>query len=99
MSNLAGVLDSEGKYKGAEDVHRQTLAVMELVLGKEHLDTLISVYCLAYLLHSVERHRDAEVLYQRACAGYKETLGADHPTTVACLQHYSSMHQEASSTS
>ena len=33
---------------------------METVLGKEHPDTLTSVYCLAYLLHQKKRYKDAE---------------------------------------
>lgn len=33
---------------------------METVLGKEHPDTLTSVYCLAYLLHQKKWYKDAE---------------------------------------
>jgi hypothetical protein len=50
MSNLAGVLDSQGKYGEAEAMNRQTLARREKVLGPEHPDTLTSIYCLAHLL-------------------------------------------------
>lgn len=42
--------------------------------------------------------RDTEAMYQRACAGYEVILRDHHPTTVACLQDSSSMHQEANST-
>ena len=40
MSNLALVLDSQGKYEEAEAMNRQTLARREKVLGPEHPDTL-----------------------------------------------------------
>jgi hypothetical protein len=33
MSNLAGVLDSQGKYEATEAMNRQTLALQETVLG------------------------------------------------------------------
>jgi hypothetical protein len=50
MSNLAVVLDNQGKYEEAESMNRQTLAWRDRVLGPEHPDTLTSVYCLAHLL-------------------------------------------------
>ena len=94
MNNLAVVLSRQGKYKEAEEMHRQVLASRETVLGMEHPDTLTSVYCLAYLLHQEERYEDAKVLYHRAYAGYTKTLGENHPTTAACSEHYSSMLRE-----
>jgi hypothetical protein len=39
MNNLASVLNSQGKYKEAEEIHRQELALCEIVLGKEHSST------------------------------------------------------------
>ena len=88
MTNLAGVLNRQGKYEEAEAMNRQTLARREKVLGPDHPDTLTSVYCLAY--HLSEQHCIDESLrlYQRASAGYNTTLGKYHPTTVACQQDY-----------
>ncbi|KAG4433370.1 hypothetical protein IFR05_011154 [Cadophora sp. M221] len=42
MSNLAGVLDRQGKYAEAEAMNRQTLEIKEEVLGKTHPSTLTS---------------------------------------------------------
>ena len=39
----------------------QIMALCEAVLGKEHPDTLTSVYCLVYLLHQKKRYKDAKV--------------------------------------
>jgi hypothetical protein len=50
MNNLALVLDSQGKYDEAEGMHRQTLDLMEKVLGREHLSTLTSMNNLAVVL-------------------------------------------------
>ena len=63
MNNLAEVLSSQGRYKKAEEMDQQALALTETVLGKEHPDKLTSVYCLAYLLHHKKRYKDAEVFY------------------------------------
>ena len=67
---------------------------MERVLGKEHPDTLTSVYCLAYLLHQKQQYKDAEMFYYRVYARYRKTLGEKHPTTAVCLRYYSSMLKE-----
>jgi tetratricopeptide (TPR) repeat protein len=91
MSNLATVLDSQGKYTEAEAINRQTLELTEEVLGKTHPETLASVYCLAYLLESKKEYEEASILYQRACTGFKSSLGSEHPTTVDCTWNYSAM--------
>ena len=72
-------------------MNRQTLAISEEVLGKTHPDTLTSVYCLAHLLQKKEEYEEASILYQRAWTGYQLSLGSEHPTTKACVNHYSVM--------
>jgi tetratricopeptide (TPR) repeat protein len=93
INNLALVLSSQGKYKEAEAMYRQTLALREKVLSKEHPDTLKSVYCLAHLLAKQDLYDEATTLYQRACDGYSVVLRDDHPTARACQRHYSEMLQ------
>jgi hypothetical protein len=84
ISNLALVLGSQDKYEDAETMNQKTLARREKVLGPKHLDTLISVYCLAYLLAKQYRVDKSLILYQRASSRYNTTLRKDHPTTKAC---------------
>jgi hypothetical protein len=48
--NLADVLSNRGKYKEAEEMHRQSLGLRETVLGKEHPSTLTSTNNLASVL-------------------------------------------------
>ena len=43
MSNLARVLDSQGKYEVAEKMQRRALELREKVLGPEHPDSLARV--------------------------------------------------------
>ena len=47
MNTLAAVLGSEGKHEEAEKIHRQTLASIKTVLGKEHSVTLMNTILLA----------------------------------------------------
>jgi tetratricopeptide (TPR) repeat protein len=91
MSNLARVLQRQGKYAEAETMNRQTLELKEEVLGKAHPATLLSVYCLAHLLQSKKEYEEASILYERACTGFKSSLGSEHPRTVACTRNYSAM--------
>ena len=72
-------------------MHRQALGLREAVLGKEHPDTLTSVYSLAYVLSKRKQFSEADPLYQRALNGYKNALAPDHPTIQACRNHYSGM--------
>ncbi|EMD91637.1 hypothetical protein COCC4DRAFT_111584, partial [Bipolaris maydis ATCC 48331] len=51
----------------------------EKALGKDHPNTLTSVYCLAHLDHTTRRYLEAAELYQRAYHGRIWTLGSQHP--------------------
>jgi len=77
----------------AEEMNRRALEGREKALGKDHPDTLTSVYCLAHLLHYQHRYQEALALYHRASSGYLASLGPRHPTTRACLDHRSSLQQ------
>jgi hypothetical protein len=50
MSNLALVVNSQGKYNKAKEMKQPTLELRETVLGKEHPDTLESMNNLAGVL-------------------------------------------------
>jgi len=50
MSNLASVLQDQGKYEEAEQMNRRALEGREKALGKENSDTLTSVNNLALVL-------------------------------------------------
>jgi len=43
MSNLAIVLDNQGKYEAAEEMHRQMLELRKKILGPEHQETVTSI--------------------------------------------------------
>jgi Flp pilus assembly protein TadD len=66
MNNLAIALDKQGKYAEAEGMHRQTLKLREMVLGKDHADTLASMNNLAESLRPQGKHVEAEAMHKRA---------------------------------
>jgi hypothetical protein len=52
INNLASVLGSQNKYKEAKAMYKQTLALREKELSKEHPDTLMNINNLAFVLDS-----------------------------------------------
>jgi hypothetical protein len=88
MNSLANVLASQGKYKEAEAIHKQTLALREKVLSKEHPDILKNIYYLAYLLAKQDLYNNTTILYQKVYNSYSMVLGDNHPTTRACQRYY-----------
>jgi hypothetical protein len=62
VSDLASVLQYQGKYETAEEMNRRALEGHEKVLGVEHPFTFTSVYCLAYLLHTQRNYPGASVV-------------------------------------
>ncbi|KAI4264893.1 MAG: hypothetical protein L6R42_000007 [Xanthoria sp. 1 TBL-2021] len=91
LSNAAWYAAEQGRYKEAEQMNRRALDSSEKVLGKEHPDTLTSVYYLAYLLQQQQRYHMAKSLYERALPGYRKVFPSHHPTIQACSQHYTSL--------
>jgi tetratricopeptide (TPR) repeat protein len=65
MNNLANVLNSQGKYEEAEEMHRRTLEPREKVLGKEHPDTLAGMNNLAIVFRHRGRYEEAEEMHRQ----------------------------------
>jgi tetratricopeptide (TPR) repeat protein len=63
------VLKAQGNYAEAETLNWRALEGYEKELGEQHPDTLTSICCLDFLLHTLRRYAEAAELYQRACDG------------------------------
>ena len=64
MNNLAVSLRLQGKYAEAEAMHRQTLKLIEAVLGKDHPVTLASMNNLAIALENQGKCAEAEAMHK-----------------------------------
>jgi hypothetical protein len=62
-------------------MHRQTLQVREMVLGKDHPATLGSMHNLALSLSEQGKNTEAEALYRQTLQ-VRAVLGKDHPNTL-----------------
>ena len=55
-------------------------------LGKTHLDTAQSMWCLAFTYSHQKQYAQAEPLYEHIVSLYTQELGTAHPDTQAILR-------------
>jgi tetratricopeptide (TPR) repeat protein len=58
-----------------------------MVLGEDHLDTLMTLNDLASVLQDLGKQEEAEILHRRALEGRKEALGVAHWDTLTSLSN------------
>ena len=56
-------------------------------LGPSHRDTLVTVSNLAHLYYDIGRYQEAEVLFERALAGFEKLLGSNDPSTLGAMNN------------
>lgn len=71
----------EGRFAEAEPLLKAVLENHERKMGKEALDTLISLAALANLYSAEGRFAEAEPLHKRVLAGMEGITGKDNPDT------------------
>lgn len=81
LNNLAKVRDAKGDAAGAEALYRRSLALKELLPGREHAETALTVLNLASLLLDQNRREEAP-LAESANQVLSGNLPPNHPTSV-----------------
>ncbi|RWA14269.1 hypothetical protein EKO27_g835 [Xylaria grammica] len=89
--NLASLLQSLGRYKEAETLHRRALEGRELGLAKDHSDTLTSLENLALSLQGLGKYEEAETLHRQVLKRREEVLGKNHWDTLTSLNNLASV--------
>jgi CHAT domain-containing protein/tetratricopeptide (TPR) repeat protein len=74
-------LTGRHKYRAAEGLHRQALALRRKVLGEEHFLTASSYSWVASNLDAQGKYAEAQPLYEKALTIRRKALGEDHPDT------------------
>jgi hypothetical protein len=77
--NLANCLGDSGKNDPAEELERQTIALLRSTLGRDHPDTLVCEANLSVTIRQRGEDREAEELRTRVMADFSRVLGAGHP--------------------
>jgi serine/threonine-protein kinase len=84
----AVVLDSLGRRKDAEALHKDTLDRRTRTLGPDNPDTLTSLNNYAMVLKQLGRATDAEPLMKDALERRTKVLGVDDPDRLMSLNNY-----------
>ena len=88
MSNLAGVLHSQGKFTEAEPIFREVLTLRIKELGQEHPDTITSINNLASVLDKQGKDSKAEKLYRQALQLCRNIFPDQrHPNTLISIHN------------
>jgi tetratricopeptide (TPR) repeat protein len=74
-------------YEQGRQLHEETLARRQAVLGPEHPDTLGSRNNLANAYTDLGLYSEARPLYAETLAVQKRRLGANHPTTLKSMHN------------
>ncbi len=78
-------LRERGRYKEAEPLCEQAVAIREGMLGPEHIDVATSLNGLANVYSDQGRYVEAQARYERALAIREGALGPDHPEVALSL--------------
>jgi hypothetical protein len=80
----------KGKYAEAEAINRQTLQLKEIVLGKEHPETLGSMNNLASSFRQQGKYTEAEAMDRQTPQLRETILGKEHPETLGSMNNLAS---------
>jgi len=83
LGQLLNKQNTEDKNREAEEILRQKVAKMEVILGKVDKDTLSSAAALGRALYNQKKYQEAELWYRLVLAGREETLGDSHESTLS----------------
>src|SRR5262249_8993520 len=86
-SNVAGNLNSQGKYAAAQPLYEKALAIHRRLLTDDHPQTATSYNNLAYNLKDQGKYAAAQPLYEKALEIYRRLLGDDHPYTATSYRN------------
>jgi tetratricopeptide (TPR) repeat protein len=76
-----------GQYREAEQLYRQTQALTERVIGREHPNALTYTNNFALFLQDQGRYDEAEPLHRQELALSKKILGPEHPDTLISIDN------------
>lgn len=94
VTDLACLLEAQGRYADAEHLLRPVIESRERRLGREHPATLQTASRLAALLRSQGRYAEAEPLALRALEHRERTLGLEHSLTLQSVNQLATLYME-----
>jgi non-specific serine/threonine protein kinase/serine/threonine-protein kinase len=101
MSNLATVLERQGRFAKAEQLYSKVLDTRRRVFGEGHPQTLQTMYSLAATLGGQGKYAEAEAIYtqlvplQRRVLGEEDVATLRSTTNLAVMYHFQGKYVEA----
>jgi tetratricopeptide (TPR) repeat protein len=83
--NIGGLRHASGRAAEAEEPARRAYELRSAALGRDHPDALADGAALAAVLLDLDRYDEAEVLLERARAGFEDRHGSHHYEVAVCL--------------
>jgi tetratricopeptide (TPR) repeat protein len=93
LFRLGTLYYQQGRYRNAEPLMKQALAIHKSELGDRHPSTATSLNNLAALYESMGRYAAAEPLYLESLAISKAELGDRHPDTATSLNNLAGLYR------
>jgi tetratricopeptide (TPR) repeat protein len=82
---MSRYLQHRGHYNVANTLAEQALGLHDMILGKEHPDTLTSMSNLAGVLDRQGKYSEAEEMNQQTLELRERVLGKEHPDTLTSM--------------
>jgi eukaryotic-like serine/threonine-protein kinase len=93
MSNMANVLNKEGRLTEARTLQEEVLETRKRVLGSEDPATISSLGNLAHVLRFQGRLKEARELYEQELEYQRRTLGAENPHTLLTMNNLAGVYR------
>jgi tetratricopeptide (TPR) repeat protein len=94
LNKEALYLWSHGQYRQARALQERALAIRQNVLGKNHRDTLTSMYNLAEILRALGDLQGAHDLHEQTLKARKRFLGEDDHDTLRSMHSLAVTHRQ-----
>ena len=86
--DLGDMLRHTETFKEAEKVCRTALSLREMIYGKDHDSTIVSMQNLAQVVQGLGNAVEAEVFYRRALVVQEESLGMEDEKTLLSVNNF-----------
>lgn len=87
LSRVGRCQDMLGQYLAAEESHRRVHQLRKERLGKEHPDTLTSMFSVAQALGNQGKYGEAEEMHREVLILREKVLGKEHPDTLTSMSN------------
>lgn len=79
------------QYDESKSMHEEVLEQRRILIGDQHIDTFVSMFCLANDELIFKNYERCYYLFQESLSGFDKLLGEDHIHSLATCESYLSL--------